>query len=97
MGIERVGQPGTKTIRWKEIISPKAPVVAPMLPAQGPSIQPRVALQINGSPPLPVSIDSGASLNLFDAELALQHGVKVADPKSFGNVFQGLGGEEFSY
>ena len=97
LGIQWVGDPGSQTIRWQEIISPRRPVVLSLLENKGPSIQPRVAASLNGSPPLPVSIDSGAALNMFHAPAALAFGVKVADPNVFGNMFQGLGGQEYSY
>lgn len=97
LGIQMAGQPGSQTIRWKEVISPRTPVELPLLQAAPPSVQPRIALSLNGSAPIPVSVDSGAGLNLLNAGTALSHGVKVADPKEFGNVFEGLGGKEYSY
>jgi hypothetical protein len=97
LGIQMVGQPGKQTIRWKETITPREPTVVPLLAADRASVQPRVAVSVNGGLPMPVSIDSGAALNLFNAELAATHGLKVADPKNFGNVFEGLGGQEYAY
>lgn len=97
LGIQVEGEPGSQTIRWKEIINPSSPVVLPLLPPQKLSIQPRIAASINGSPPTPISIDSGAGLNLLDASLGLRHGIKVVDLKTFSNVFEGLGGSETAY
>lgn len=97
LGIQVEGEPGRQTIRWREIIDPKTPVVLPLLPPDKLSIQPRVEASINGSPAVPISIDSGAGLNLVDATLGLRHGIKVADLKTFSNVFEGLGGSETAY
>jgi hypothetical protein len=98
LGIAMVHTQGQQTIRWKEIISPRSPVILSLLPPESEhATQPRIALRLKKARPVPVAIDTGASLNVFDASLALKHGVKVADPDVFGNVFHGLGGKEFSY
>jgi len=98
LGITLADETGGQTIRWKEAIRPRTPVTLPLLPVEGGlSTQPRIAVTLNSGPPVPVTIDTGAGLNIFEAGLALSNQVKVADPKTFGNVFNGLGGQEFSY
>jgi predicted aspartyl protease len=98
LGIEQVAAAGGQTIRWKERLSPKEPVAVPLLPAESAeSNQPRVSASINGGQPVPLTIDTGAALNVLGGATAVRDHVKVADPASFGNTFTGLGGKEFSY
>lgn len=97
LGVTLVEGPGGKSVRWREKLSPRAPVTVPMLPPQNDvSSQPRVSARLNGQE-IVMSLDTGAAFTAVGVQDALKSNLKIADPKEFKNTFQGLGGTEESY
>lgn len=98
LGIQLVVVGQQKSARWKEMSSPAAPVVVPLLPPDSPhSVQPMVNARINHGNSVALVIDTGAPITLIHARAAIANKVRVADPAHLKNFYKGLGGNEEAY
>lgn len=93
-GITISRRPGATVVRWREMVRPEHPVTVPLLRQTGESHQPVIAVRLNGGRAIPMVVDTGAPVNLLEADAALQHFVQTVDADTLRHAFQGLAGAE---
>jgi predicted aspartyl protease len=95
LGIELVKHGQTASARWHETVDIGEAVTVPLLaPDFYRSAQPVLVALINGGPPLPLVLDTGAPVNLVHVSAARANQVRIADPQKMGDVYHGLNGTE---
>jgi predicted aspartyl protease len=97
-GITVTARKSGTLVRWREMVRPEMPVTMPLLSTgSSHSRQPVVAVRLNAGRPVHVVVDTGAPINLLDAQTALDNGLDLVEPDRMRNSFQGLGGAEQTY
>lgn len=81
-------------VRWREMVRPEHPVTVPLLRREGASRQPVIMARLNGGRAIPLVVDTGAPVNLLEADTALKHFVQTVEAESLRHAFQGLAGSE---
>lgn len=81
-------------VRWREMATPENPVTVPLIQHQDSSHQPVIRVRLNAGQPVELVVDTGAPMNLLDAETVLANHVTVVQPERLRNAFRGLGGLE---
>lgn len=98
IGLQVIESDKGTSIRWREMVRPENAVTVPLMPQDSAaSVQPAIAVSINGGRPVRMAIDTGAPVNLVDTGIALDTKLDVADPEKVRNVFRGLRGEEETF
>ncbi|MCX8157128.1 MAG: aspartyl protease family protein [Verrucomicrobiae bacterium] len=93
-GLTITHRQGAVVVRWREMVRPEDPVTVPMIRREENSHQPRIFVRLNGGRAVPVVVDTGAPVNLLEADTALDNFVQTLDPQHLRHAFQGLAGAE---
>lgn len=93
-GLTVTRRPGGMVVRWREMVRPEHPVRVPMVRAGEGAGQPMIRVRLNGGRTVAMVVDTGAPVNLLEAETAADHFVQTVDPEQLRHAFQGLAGAE---
>lgn len=93
-GLTITHRQGATVVRWREMVRPEHPVETPLVRVGEGTHQPVIRVRLNGGRAIPMVVDTGAPVNLLEADTAAEHFVQTVDPNQLRHAFQGLAGAE---
>lgn len=93
-GLTITKRQGSTTVRWREMVRPEHPVTVPMVKRDAASHQPVIQARLNAGRAVTMVVDTGAPVNLLEADTAIKNHVQTVDADALQHAFQGLAGVE---